>query len=259
VISFLIVNADDFNLTAGVSRGILEAHLRGIVTSASVMVNLPGLEQGRDLVRDAPRLGLGLHLNLTFGPPVLPPTQVVSLVDGAGRFIRDPARVGAIGDLSEIRAEMAAQAARFEAVFERRPSHLDTHHHLHRNPRLFDVVLDLAETLGIPLRALTLEMAGRIQSRRLPAVDRAVGDVGPEAYWTPDRLRTFLTAMQEGVTELMCHPGYADGALSASSYCAQREVELRALCDPQVKAALTAGGARCLTYGDLAAVPASRR
>ncbi len=256
--SFLIVNADDFNLTEGVTRGILESHLRGIVTSTSVMVNLPGLEHGRNLAREAPCLGLGLHLNLTFGPPVLRPTQVASLVDGAGRFIRDPARVGAIGDLSEIRAEVAAQAARFEAVFERRPSHLDTHHHLHKHSRLFDVVLDLAEILSLPVRALTPGMAGRIRGRHLPAVDRAVGDVGPEAYWTPDRLRAILTTMQDGITELMCHPGYADPELSGSSYCAQREVELRALCDPQMKAALTAGGARCLTYGDLAAVPASR-
>jgi predicted glycoside hydrolase/deacetylase ChbG (UPF0249 family) len=256
--SFLIVNADDFNLTEGVTRGILEAHLRGIVTSTSVMVNLPGLERGRELAREAPRLGLGLHLTLTFGSPVLPAGKVASLVDGTGAFIRDRERVGRVGDPQEVREELAAQAARFEATFGARPTHLDTHHHVHRHSRVFDAVLDLATALGLPLRALTPEMAQRIRERHLPAVDQAVGDVGPDAFWHHARLADFLRDLPAGVTELMCHPGYADGALSASSYRAQREVELRALCDSRVKAALTAADVQCITYGGLAAVLASR-
>lgn len=256
--SFLIVNADDFNLTAGVTRGILEAHQRGIVTSTTVMVNLPGLERSRDLARETSRLGLGLHLNLTFGRPVLPPAKVASLVDGTGCFIRNPGRVGEAGDLSEIREELAAQAEWFETVFGCRPSHLDTHHHVHRHPQIFEVVLDLAGALGIPLRAFTPEMAGRIRRRRLPAADRAVGDVGPDAFWQPGSLLAFLRNLPPGITELMCHPGYADAALAASSYCAQREVELRALCDPRVKDALMAAGVQCIAYRDLAPVLASR-
>ena len=254
----LIVNADDFNLTEGVTRGTLKAHRHGIVTSTTVMVNLPGLEQSRDLASEFPRLGLGLHLNLTFGPPVLPPGRVRSLVDGGGRFVRDPARVGVVGDLAEIRAEWSAQAEQFETIFGRRPTHLDTHHHVHRHPRIFGVALDLAAGLGVPLRALTPEMAERIRGRRLPAVDQAVGEVAPDAFWQAERLVRFLRGLPPGVTELMCHPGYADDALSVSSYCAQREVELRALCDLRVKDALAAPGARCITYADLAAVLASR-
>jgi predicted glycoside hydrolase/deacetylase ChbG (UPF0249 family) len=251
---FLIVNADDFNLTEGVSRGILAAHGDGIVTSTTVMVNLPGLEKSRDLAREFPRLGLGLHLNLTFGPPLLPPARVLSLVDGNGRFIRDHARVGEVGDPSETRAEWAVQAERFAAVFGRQPTHLDTHHHVHRHPRIFEVALELAERLDLPLRALTPEMAVRIRERHLPAVDRTVGDAGPVAFWQPTRLIDFFHGLPAGVTELMCHPGYADDALSASSYRTQREVELRALCDRRVKDALAASGARCIAYGELAAV-----
>lgn len=253
----LIVNADDFNLTEGVTRGILETHRCGIVTSTTVMVNLPGLEQSRVLVRDFPRLGLGLHLNLTFGPSALLPERVPSLVDGSGRFIRDPARLGAVGEASEIRAEWAAQVERFETFFGRRPTHLDTHHHVHRHPRIFEVALDLAARLGLPLRALTPAMAKFIRKRHLPAVDQAVGDVGPEAFWQAEYLLRFLGGLPQGVTELMCHPGYADAALSVSSYRAQREVELRALCDSRAKDALAASGVRCITYEDLAAIPAN--
>ena len=118
------------------------------------------------------------------------------------------------------------------------------------------MALALAERLALPLRALTPEMSQRIRGRRLPAVDKTVGDVGPEAFWQPARLVNFLHGLVGGVTELMCHPGHVDDALSASSYCAQREVELRSLCDPRVKEALAAAGIRCITYDDLAAVPA---
>lgn len=254
----LIVNADDFNLTEGVVRGILEAHRNGIVTSTTVMVNLPGLEHARGLTRSAPGLGLGLHLNLTFGPPVLAPDRLGSLVDGDGRFIRDPSRLKEGGRLPEIRAELRAQVERFEATFGQRPSHLDTHHHIHRHRRTFEALLDLAAALRVPLRALTPEMAEEIRGRGLPAADRAVGDVGPDAYWTSERLRAFLGTLPEGVTELMCHPGYADTPLAASSYCGQREVELRALCDPDVRGALAAAGVQPIAYRDLTAAALGR-
>lgn len=90
-------------------------------------------------------------------------------------------------------------------------------------------------------------------------MDRAEGDVGPEAYWTTERLLALLVTLREGITELICHPGYADAALSASSYCTQREGELRALCDPAVRGALEAAGIRRIAYADLDGTGSSRR
>lgn len=253
---YLIVNADDFNLTEGVTRGILDGHRHGIITSTTVMVNLPGLTRTRDLAREASGLSLGLHVNLTLGAPVLPVGAVPSLLDGAGHFVRDRCRVGESGAILEIRAETAAQARRFEEVFGRRPTHLDTHYHMHRLPRILAAVLDVAGELGVPVRALTPEMAARIRGRGLSAPDRMAGEVGPTAYWTTERLREFICRMEEGVTELMCHPGYADEALAISSYTTQREGELRALCDPAVRTALAASGVRLIHYGMLAAASA---
>lgn len=255
----LIVNADDFNLTEGTTLGILEAHRFGIVTDTTVMVNLPGLERSRDLARACPRLVVGLHLNLTFGPPLLPPGRVSSLVDGSSRFLRDPGRLCDVGDHGEIREELAAQVERFRAVFGHPPSHLDTHHHIHRHPRVFEAVLDLAAGLSVPVRAFTPELAARIRGRGLPAADGAEGDVGPEPYWMTWRLLDFLGRLPDGVTELMCHPGHADAALSVSSYSTQREGELHALCDPAVRRALEAADIRCITYADLGPPGASRR
>lgn len=254
----LIVNADDFNLTEGTTLGILEAHRSGIVTSTTVMVNLPGLERSRDLARACPRLGMGLHLNLTFGPPLLPPGRVSSLVDGPGRFHRDHSRLRDAGDPGEIREELAAQVESFQAVFGHLPSHLDTHHHIHRHPRVFEAVLDLAAGLCVPVRAVTPEMAARVRARGLPAADGAEGDVGAEPYWTTGRLLAFLDRLQDGVTELMCHPGHADAGLSTSSYSTQREGELHALCDPAVRRALEATDIRCITYAQLGTLDARR-
>jgi len=254
----LIVNADDCNLTDGVTRGILEAHRRGLVTSTTVMVNLPGLERTRDLVRSAPALDVGLHLNLTFGPPVLTPASVASLVDASGRFIRDPPRQAQAGDPRQIRQELGAQAARFRTVFGRRPSHVDSHHHLHRFDPVLEVALDLAASLGLPLRALSPEMADEIRRRSLAAPDRMVGEVGPEPYWTRERLLTTIASLEEGVTELVCHPGYADGTLT-SSYATQRDAEREALCDPGVVEALRSAGIRLAGYRELAEFTAGPR
>ena len=251
---WLIVNADDFNLTEGVTRGILEGNRRGIITSATVMVNLPGLARSRELARGASDLGLGLHVNLTWGEPISPAGAVPSLIDGTGRFVRDRSLVGESGAPMELRAEIAAQARRFAEVFGRHPTHLDTHYHMHRLPRILAAILDVAGELGVPVRALTPEMAALIRGRGLPAVDRLVGDVGPTAYWTTEHLRGYIRSMGEGITELSCHPGHADEALSASSYTTQREDELRALCDPEVQVALAASDIQLIHYGMLAAV-----
>jgi hypothetical protein len=254
----LIVNADDFNLTEGVSRGIVDGHRNGIITSTTVMVNLPGLARSRDLAREAPTLGLGLHVNLTLGAPVLAPVEVASLVDASGRFVRDRERMGEVGVPAEIRDEAAAQARQFTEVFGRHPTHIDTHYHMHRLPRILDAVLEVAADLGLPVRAVTPEMAWQIRSRGVPAPDRMVGDVGPDAYWTAQSLVRSIEMMEQGVTELMCHPGYADDALSMSTYCKQREGELRGLCDPRAKAALVDAGVRLINYHEMAALSGRR-
>jgi hypothetical protein len=123
-------------------------------------------------------------------------------VDASGRFIRDPPRQTQAGDPLHIREEFAAQAGRFLAVFGRQPSHLDSHHHVHRLPGVFEAVLDLASWLGVALRAVSSEMAGRIRAGGLAAPDRMIGDVGREPYWTRERLLATLASLGEGVTEL---------------------------------------------------------
>jgi predicted glycoside hydrolase/deacetylase ChbG (UPF0249 family) len=247
----LIVNADDFNLTAGVSRGIAEAHQAGIVSSTTVMVNLPGLRENLRNIQDLPMLGLGLHLNLTYGPPASPAEKVRSLLGPDGWLVRDPARQLQVGDPEEIAREWDAQLEAFVTAVGRPPTHLDTHHNLHARPPASKIALDLARRLHIPLRPVTPVVRAAMAAAGLPVPARLIGDIVAGPYWTVTRLLQCLDELADGVTEICCHPGRFDEALLVSRYNRQREAELQALIDPAVRQRLRERGIALLTYADL--------
>lgn len=248
----LIVNADDFNLTAGVSRGVAEAHQAGIVSSTTVMVNLPGLRESLQHIRDLPMLGLGLHLNLTFGPPASPAEKVRSLLGSDGWLIRDPAWQLRAGDPEEMAREWGAQLEAFVTAVGRPPTHLDTHHNIHAQPPASEIALDLARRFRIPLRPVTPLVHAAMAAAGLPVPSRLIGDIAAGPYWTVTRLLQCLDELADGVTELCCHPGRFDEALLVSRYNRQREAELQALIDPAVRQRLRERGVALLTYADLA-------
>jgi predicted glycoside hydrolase/deacetylase ChbG (UPF0249 family) len=231
----LIVNADDFGLTRGVSRGILRAHREGLVTSATALANLAPEPQCDAEAAARPRLGLGLHLNLTWGGPVSPPESVPSLVDAEGRFWRDPAALQEQARPDDIRRESEAQIEAFARRFGRAPTHLDSHHHVHRLPRVMDAVVDVVLTARLPLRSPDAGFRAGLRRHGIVTTDHFVGGVQAEPYWITERLLDQLATLQLGVTELMCHPGYFDDDLAYSRYGRQREVELAALCDPEAR------------------------
>ena len=144
----LIVNADDYGLTAGVSRGILDAHRDGIVTSTTLLVNRPVDPALIDALK-ASGLGVGLHLNLTLGPPVAPAKRVPSLVDGEGRFVRDAREAAKRARADEARIELGMQIDEFRRIMGRFPTHLDSHHHVGRHEPILDLVLDFARAQNL--------------------------------------------------------------------------------------------------------------
>lgn len=247
---YLIVNADDFGLTAGVSRGILEAHRRGIVTSTTILLTRP---VDVDLLAQlkASRLGVGLHLNLTLGAPLSPPSSVASLVDSDGKFIRDARQTAARAKPEEAGQELRAQVNAFLTLVGRPPTHLDTHHHVGRHSPIREVVWALARELGVPVRSQdeTVRRAARAGGLRTP--DHFFGESGPEPYWSAERLLSHLAALPDGVSEFMTHPGFFDADLAYSRYGKQREVELEGLTDPSVRRAVEAHGVRLCHFGEL--------
>jgi predicted glycoside hydrolase/deacetylase ChbG (UPF0249 family) len=247
----LIVTADDFNLSPGVSRGILAAHRHGIVTETSVMVNLGDLPQASAWLAEAPRLAVGLHLNITRGRPLAPPPAVAALLGPDGLFRGSPQALPSPLPAAAVSAEFQAQYEAFVRTFGRPPQHLDTHHHVHQHPVVLEVLLELSSSWRLPLRSVEPGMRAAILARGLRSPSDFVGDAGDEPYWTVARLVATIRALQPGVTELMCHPGYFDAAIAYSRYGRQRDVERQALCDPLVLATVRERGAELVTYAAL--------
>jgi chitin disaccharide deacetylase len=219
----LVVNADDFGACAGVNRGIAEAHRRGIVTSASLMVGMPGSEEAARLARECPALSVGLHV--WFG-------------DGRGKPAADLSRPGAC------RESLDAQLIRFTELMGRRPTHLDSHHHVHTHPIFLPHFREAAERCGIPLR----ECSGARYCARF--YGQWAGERHPEQVSVAGLIGILANEVGDGVTELACHPGCADPAL-VSSYTIERELELQTLCDGRVRDFLDKRGIALIAFGEV--------
>jgi predicted glycoside hydrolase/deacetylase ChbG (UPF0249 family) len=243
----LIVNADDFGLTPGVSAGILAAHRHGIVTSTTVLVNR---EIPADVIaraRDA-GLGLGLHVNLTLGRPL---TRGTSLVDASGAFVRDARRAAARAKASEVEREIEAQIERFERLVKQRPTHLDSHHHVGLHAPVREILLSAARALAVPVRSQDGGARARARGAGLRTPDHFFGESGPGAYWSLACALRHLRTLPPGTSEWMTHPGWCDPELSYSRYGRQREIEMIGLGSPAARAAALALG---ITLCDFRAV-----
>ena len=194
----LIVNADDFGLTGGVSRGILRAHREGLVTSTTVLASLPAQPELDATAAASPGLGLGLHFNLTWGRPVSPAETVASLVDADGRFGRDLAALQERARPDEVRRECEAQIEAFARRFGRGPTHLDSHHHAHRVPRVMDAVVDVVVAARVPLRSQDAGFRDGLRRHGIATTDSFVGDAQAEPYWTTERLLDQLATLPLG-------------------------------------------------------------
>ncbi len=215
----LVVNADDLGYDPEIDRGILEAHARGMVTSATAMVDTPFAPAA---LRAAPAsLALGLHAVL------------------------DPALPRARGE-----TELLRQIARFRELRGAAPTHLDSHKHHHARPDLLEAFAAVAAERGLPVRALDTWMRDLLRAQGVRTTDHFLGDADLRPCWTSERLAAALAALEDGTTELMCHPGYAPSH-ARTSFGVEREVELRALCDARVREALAGTGAVLASFRDL--------
>jgi chitin disaccharide deacetylase len=218
----LIVNADDFGLSPGVNRGIIEAHERGIVTSASLMTRGPAAAAAAVYAGGRPALSVGLHLDLAEW----------TFTCGAWVCVYE---VAPSDDSSAVAAEIERQLAAFVELLGRNPSHIDSHQHIHRDEPVRSLLLDTAQRLGVPLRHFCPQVAysGAFYGQS------ANGAPYPEGI-SLDGLVATLRGLPAGITELGCHAGY--GCDLVSMYRMEREQEVRTLCDPRVRAVLVAEG-----------------
>jgi hypothetical protein len=236
------------------------------------MMNMPTVvDDIRIAMHEAPRLGLGVHLVLTSGQPLLPARQAPALVAPDGRFYKADdfmARLQEI-DPAQAKAEWQAQIERFVAITGRAPTHLDSHHHSsYYTESLFRGMLELAQEYGCGIRQVfaqghadspvglpdaTLAPIQEYAPRLLREFGPKTPDVFIASFYdqsaTKDELLRLISKLQPGIAELMCHPGYADPILLAgSTYTRQRESELAILTDPTICQAIRARGIELISF-----------
>ncbi|HXY00194.1 MAG TPA: ChbG/HpnK family deacetylase [Candidatus Limnocylindrales bacterium] len=284
----LIVNADDLGWTPGVNRGIEEAHRKGLVTSTSLLANGASFDLALEVVRGNPELGVGVHLNLSDGPPTAKPQGVRGLLSADGCLETGPEglllRIASRTlDFAEVEREWDAQ---IQKVMESdiQPTHLDGHKHVQMLPGLFEIALKLARKHRIrAIRVAHEESSLRaalasgkdqkkavilkqgVQARGLKLLARDAREMAERAgvvttdYFcgiaqtgavTLEGVERMLEILPEGATEFMCHPGYADEELRQTPTRLQesRQFELRILTNAHIRKLVASQGIRLISY-----------
>lgn len=224
--SRLIINADDFGYSAAVNRAVADLHGAGLVTSASLLVNMPHSEEAAAMVRGLPGLSIGVHLNLTVGRPLLSIRRVSSLVNEEGSFWPAPVLYGRMltGNLSwqEAAAELGAQVEWAQAR-GLRLDNLDSHMHFHMLPAARRLTLQLAQRYDVPAwrspDVLSTLMPVKLWTDLLATPPKRGQLLAPDyllslQQWgerlLTDRRIARLLSRPGVLTELIVHPGYAD-------------------------------------------------
>jgi hopanoid biosynthesis associated protein HpnK len=287
----LIVNADDFGFTRGVNAGIARAFQAGIVTGATIMAGGDAFEDAVEVARANPGLAVGCHLTVVGGRPVSAPGRIPSLVSETGRLPRTLGELtlklarGAISRI-DIETELRAQIERVVSAGIA-PSHLDTHKHTHIHPAVMRALARVAVEFGIRrvrnpferfsipglLRTAATGRKGQMKqyvtsTAVLPAaflfrrMARKYGFKTPDRFWgmaltgliDGPALVRLLTTIEDGTTEIMCHPGIYDEELerAPTRLKQQRQREIEALTDPEVRRCLGDCGIELINYTELA-------
>jgi len=218
---FLIVNADDFGLSAEIDGGIFEAHDSGIVTSASLLVDAPGAEAAVHEARKRPRLGQGIHVAF----------------DSRGTWLFD------VHDLAAVERELERQLQAFVRLTGGPPDHIDSHHHVHR---LFNVAyrfLEAGRRYHVPVRGFS-DVAYVAGFYGQPEFGKTV-----MSRISVENLLALLQTVRPGVSELSCHPGHLESRPDAF-YNRERVAELATLTDERIRDAISAAGIRLVNYRD---------
>ncbi len=227
---FVIVNADDFGLTSGINRGIIEAHERGIVTSASMMVRYPAAAEAAAYARERTQFSVGLHFE----------ASEWRFEEGEWKLAY---QIVEVSDESAVRAEFDRQLAKFEQLMGRRPTHLDSHQHVHLSEPTRTVLSEASERLGVPLRGcdLAIKYHGNFYGQTAEGGSYPAGiSAGP--------FSDLPMRFDPGWAEIGCHPGYAVDLDSV--YSSEREEEVRVLCSPEVRRAFHRNEVQLCSFQD---------
>lgn len=240
----VIINADDFGMSFGNTIGILYAHDKGIVTSTSCMINMPYAEFALKEAKKYPNLGVGIHLNITVGQALTKGKK--SFTDDEGNFINKKLYPDGNphADKDELYEEWKAQIEKFIKVAHKKPTHIDSHHHVHLLPWHIEVVKKLANEYDLPIRQ-TLQIDYRYEY--IPFTEAWYGFKNI----TIEKMQDIILKSQ-GNIEIMCHPALIDQELyDTTSYSLERMKELSLLCQNSLKEWIDWQNIELINYSDL--------
>ncbi|EGK09163.1 YdjC family protein [Desmospora sp. 8437] len=243
----LIINADDFGYSKGVNLGILESFKNGVVTSTTLMTNMPGAEHAAMLAKAHPDLGVGIHLVLTCGAPLC--EDVPSLVDDQGLF-RSGKELEKVAEPEHIERELTRQVEAFFSL-GLKPTHLDSHHHVHSHEKVAPIVLKLAKQYRLPVRKISADPR-HMTNRELKTTDTFFPDFYGDGVTKAGLRRILERGTTVETAEIMCHPAYLDhDLLTGSSYTLPRAKELAILTDPEIKDWIRTQGLELISYKEV--------
>lgn len=277
----LILNADDFGLSSGANRGVIQAWERGVLTSASLMAGGAAFDEAVSLARSCPGLQVGLHLTLVQGSAVLPQHGGPALTDAGGEFGDDAVLAGMrYFFLKPLRKKLYLE---IEGQIRRcldagiKLSHIDGHLNIHMHPVVFDVLCELMPRYGIKTFRLTRENLGAnlaldrkrvlgkcadafifsaLARRCRPHLDRLgiryateVKGLLNSGRMTQEYLLCALEGLEDGLTEIYFHPGvHPCPVLERRMPDYLHEQELAALTSPRVTEKMEWLGVRLRNY-----------
>ncbi len=242
MINKVIVNADDFGMCEGVYLGILSAHKNGIVTSTTCMMNMPYAQVALEEAKKFPKLGVGVHLVLTLGKPL---TKTYSFVDENGHFIkinRQP-ELAAKVNKDELYIEWKAQIEKYIEITGKKPTHLDSHHHVHMLPELIQTAIQLAKEYDVPMR----QVENVYDTYEFVPCEKDFYDEQVTVEYLKEVMEKY-----ENVVEIMCHPALVDQWLYDSSrYSLKRMKESDVLSCQDIKEYIENNHIELINYSDL--------
>ncbi|NSW10294.1 carbohydrate deacetylase [Enterococcus faecalis] len=253
--SLLIINADDFGYSEGINYGIIDSFKNGILTSTTLMANMPGFDHAVKLAKENPELGIGVHLTLTCDQPVLDSHRTI--VDEQNFFNKLYFYEGKFSiDYEELYREWKAQ---IEKVIHAgiKPTHLDSHHHVNTIPGITEVFVKLAEEYDLPVRG-NFNVPGH-----LITCDRFFNNFDglglDKDIWKMMTDRNLVEdCLNYKTVEVMCHPGYVDAELlDRFSFTDGRPYICRELQEKKYKKLFAEKNIKLGTYHEIMVSPVS--
>lgn len=244
----LIVNADDFGLTEGCTIATILCHEDGILTSTTMMVNMPFAPLAAALAKKHPKLGVGIHLTLTMGRPVLEGAK--SFTDENGNFRKKGTYENGLPvvDEDELYAEWKAQMEKFIQIMGKKPTHIDSHHHVHLQENLYPIAKRIAAEYDLPMRLRPETPTDDYEYEKALMLPGFYEETAVPAYFTQNTFGIW----EHEIIEIMCHPAFLDQRLlDISSYALQRANEMQTVRDPQLKQWIKDNNIELITFADL--------